>query len=329
MKSNDPEIKEVPTLTEFCRSEKRAAHLLEEWYTQRNQILRYPGLSSGEVTMENIPITEKLVVWWKCKNGHAWQDTVAERVKNVIDGSDRGCIFCQKETISREKYLYDYCSAPVPVGEIDVSHLLAEWDSEKNGSLTPKDVRTVAYIKVWWKCSRGHSWQALVANRVKAGVGCPYCGNKQVLAGFNDFASRFPAIAAEWDTEKNQCLPDTVSAMSNRRVWWRCSRGHSYEKMISNRTQQGQGCSLCAAMDGKKGSMRIVGYNDFATTHPHLLSEWNYEKNGALKPTDLKAGSRRSVWWICPAGHEWETPLSRRTGKRKIGCPFCAGKYKI
>ena len=55
-------------------------------------------------------------VWWKCKNGHSWQ----QRAYVVADGS--GC---------------PYCSGLVPVpGETDLAtthpDLLQEWDYEKN-----------------------------------------------------------------------------------------------------------------------------------------------------------------------------------------------------
>ena len=113
-------------------------------------------------------------------------------------------------------------------------------------------------------------------------------------------------------------------AMSSRRVWWLCAQGHSYEKIISNRTKQGQGCPVCRALAGEKGSMLIVGVNDLVTTHPDIALEWNDERNGDLKPTDVKAGSRDVVWWKCRNGHEWQAPVARRTGKRRIGCPGCS-----
>ena len=31
--------------------------------------------------------------------------------------------------------------------------------------------------KVWWKCSKGHLWDASVANRIKQG--CAYCAGKR------------------------------------------------------------------------------------------------------------------------------------------------------
>ena len=52
--------------------------------------------------------------------------------------------------------------------------LVAEWNYEKNNGLTPVDVMPNSSKKVWWRCSKGHEWQARVADRNK-GRGCPIC----------------------------------------------------------------------------------------------------------------------------------------------------------
>ncbi len=44
----------------------------------------------------------------------------------------------------------------------------------KNGDLTPAEVLPGSHRKVWWRCDRGHVWQADINSRVK-GSGCPVC----------------------------------------------------------------------------------------------------------------------------------------------------------
>lgn len=61
--------------------------------------------------------------------------------------------------------------------QVERPDLAKEWDSEKNMPLTPSDVTTGSSKKVWWKCSKGHSWQSVIANRVRWS-GCPYCNNR-------------------------------------------------------------------------------------------------------------------------------------------------------
>ena len=69
------------------------------------------------------------------------------------------------------------------------------------------------------------------------------------------------------------------------------------------------------------------GVNDLQTTNPELVSEWDYEKNGELKPSDVLYGTNKKVWWKCSKGHEWlSSPHNRRNGN---GCPYCSGRLPI
>jgi hypothetical protein len=56
----------------------------------------------------------------------------------------------------------------------------SEWD--------PSSLTRSSNKKVTWKCDLGHIWNASVNNRAR-GDGCPYCGGKKVLKGFNDLAT--------------------------------------------------------------------------------------------------------------------------------------------
>ena len=72
--------------------------------------------------------------------------------------------------------------------------------------------------KVWWRCEKGHSWQATIASRA-SGCGCPVCANRKILPGFNDFATTHPALAAEWHPTKNGDLtPQKISYGYDKKV---------------------------------------------------------------------------------------------------------------
>ncbi len=43
--------------------------------------------------------------------------------------------------------LYDFCTGH------EQTHLLAQWDGERNAPLTPKDVTYGSHQKVWWYCA--------------------------------------------------------------------------------------------------------------------------------------------------------------------------------
>lgn len=46
-------------------------------------------------------------------------------------------------------------------------------------------------------------------------------------------------------------------------------------------------------------------------SHPHLLSQWNYEKN-TRKPDELTHGSEHLAHWICDHRHQWEATVFNR-----------------
>ena len=134
--------------------------------------------------------------------------------------------------------LYDYC-----MKNEDKRYLLDEWDSNKN-TLSPIDVTLGSSIKVWWKCDKNHPFEAMISNRVK-GTKCPYCSGKKVLKGFNDLCTTHPELIKEWDFDKNILRPDEVSKGSNKVVWWKCKKGHSFQQRISHRALNGSGCVIC------------------------------------------------------------------------------------
>lgn len=54
-----------------------------------------------------------------------------------------------------------------------------------------------------------------------------------------------------------------------------------------------------------------------------LVSEWDFELNGDLDPTQIARWSWKKHWWRCPNGHSYHSaPATRSKGR---GCPYCAG----
>ena len=189
-----------------------------------------------------------------------------------------------------------------------------EWNYEKNVNLKPENFSVNSNKKIWWKCQKGHEWQARISSR-SSGNGCPYCSGQKILKGSNDLQTVNPILAKEWNYEKNKGLtPEDVMPSSTKKVWWKCSQGHEWEATIGSRNS-GNGCPYCS------GRFAIKGKNDLQTINPHLAEEWNYEKNNGLTPTDVMPNSGKKIWWKCCEGHEWQAKIqSRNNGS---GCPIC------
>ena len=195
--------------------------------------------------------------------------------------------------------------------------LAKEWNYEKNGLLNPQYIPQNSGHKVWWKCEKCHEWQAVIASR-NQGLGCPYCSNKKVLAGYNDLLTLNPQIASEWHPTKNgELKPQDFIIGSGKNVWWECKEcGYEWETSISNRTKaKGTGCPCCA------NRIVVIGRNDLATAYPLLTKEWHPTKNGTLSPSMVTCGSHKKVWWKCSKGHEWQAIIYNRS--KGSGCPVC------
>ena len=199
----------------------------------------------------------------------------------------------------------------------DNKELMKQWDYEKNKSLDLDKLTSGSSKKAWWKCEKGHSYDATIKSKTIGNLKCPICYNRRILKGYNDLATTNPELLSEWDYKKNTISPDEITAGAEKMIWWICSKGHSYQSFAYNR-KKGVGCPYC---DGKKV---LVGYNDLASTNPDISKEWDYKKNGNLKPTDITAGSHKKVHWKCQYGHEWIASVKERNMGQN--CPYCSNK---
>jgi hypothetical protein len=174
-------------------------------------------------------------VWWKCDEGHEWQAAIYTRKKN-------GCPHCSGRIVEKSKRLPS-----------THSQLVKEWDYEKNGDLKPEDFSRGSSKRVWWKCEKkGHSFDAKISNRAILNRNCPYCTNKKVCDD-NCLQNLYPKIAKEWHPTKNGDLaPNSVVYGSNKKVWWKCKKGHEWQSPIGIRTSRGTGCRECYKQSKKK-----------------------------------------------------------------------------
>ena len=286
---------EIDSLREYMEKEKSLlssnSFLSSQWHYEKN----------GKLKPEHCSIGSGKKVWWICEKGHEWQAVINSRIRG------NGCPYCAGHKVIK--------------GQTDLQTvnpaLANEWNYEKNDGLTPSDILPNSNRLVWWKCCNDHEWQASISHR-NGGTGCPYCSGRYVIKGVTDLQTINPILAKEWDYDKNSGLrPVDVSPQSDISVWWKCSKGHEWKTTISHR-YNGRGCPYCA------GRKVLKGYNDLATINPSLKSEWDYGKNGDLKPEQITANSNKKVWWICGKGHEWEAKIQNRNNGR--GCPYCASR---
>jgi len=150
------------------------------------------------------------------------------------------------EALFRE--IISYLPAPLPKDSLEsLNELSLQWDYVKNSPLLPRHFSTGSHHSAYWLCSfKGHSWKTAIAHRALGKkTGCPYCANLKI-ADDNNLAILDPQLAKEWHSTKNgSLLASDVGIKSEKKVYWLCSEGHTYQSIIANRTK-GHGCKYCA-----------------------------------------------------------------------------------
>ena len=216
------------TFRVFCEGQEKG-ELLSQWDAEKNLPL----------TPDDVTFGSHKRVWWRCPKGHSWRAALYSRTT-----LGTGCPVCTgKQALA---------------GENDLATLYpdiaAQWDETKNGTLRPSNVTADSNRRVWWKCEKGHSCRAVIAQRVQRGDGCPYCANRKVLPGFNDLATVQPLVAKQWHETLNGALtPEMVTAGSHKKAWWQCSYGHVWKAAIYSRAGVQQcGCPVCAGKTRRK-----------------------------------------------------------------------------
>lgn len=285
--------------------------LLTQWHPTLN----------GTLTPTDVHAGTSRKVWWIDEFGHEWDASPGHR------SAGQGCPICAGKRVIAG--INDLTTIRPELAE--------EWHPTRN-ELRADQVTPGSGRRAWWLDRHGHEWESTINNR-SWGTGCPICAGHQVLAGFNDLASRNPTLAAQWHPTRNQLRADQVTSFSGLKGWWLDAHGHEWESTIRNRAY-GNGCPVCAEAvwiarrDANPGAKslggnrhRLPGVNDMAATHPELASEWHPSRNGQLTPSDVFAGTSRKLWWRDALGHEWEANgNSRLSGS---GCPICAGQQVL
>ena len=324
--------------------------LASEWNYEKN---------NGLTPMDVMPNSSKKV-WWKCINGHEWQAIIGSRNK------EHGCPYCAGQRIIKGKNDLQTVNPT----------LAKEWNYEKNNGLTPVDVMPNSGQKVWWKCNKGHEWQAVIASRNNE-HGCPVC-NSERQTSFPEYALVYylkeyrldvihsyreqgyeldiyipsKKIAIEYDgylwhkniikkdLEKNyKCKKDGIRlyrireglpSLSDSSIDYVVQRNQKdLSKILAEVLCRIIGTDVDVNLD--RDAIAIENLREYTEkrksilfSNPKVVAEWNYERNGNLKPEHFPANSNKKVWWKCNKGHEWQASIINRNKGR--GCPYCAGK---
>ena len=114
----------------------------------------------NKLSIDNYSHGSNETVLWKCENCQCeYEMRIADKTTKKY-----GCPYCNNRKILKG---FNDLETINPT-------LAKEWNYQKNNELMPIDVTPNSHIKVWWRCSQGHEWQAAICNRNK-GQECPIC----------------------------------------------------------------------------------------------------------------------------------------------------------
>lgn len=224
--------------------------------------------NNGDINPSNISCGSSKEVFWICPICH---HSYLKKVSNRTSPSKRKseskfCPICLGRIIIPG---YNSLKAKFP----DI--IREEWDFSRN----KVDPDTIAphqnKIKHWWICKKGHSYQAVVNNKISNNGGnCPYCSHEKLLFE-NSLSFVNPKLAKEWNYEKNKLTPEKVFANANSYAWWICDKGHKWKAKICNRNN-GKGCPICAKGHHSSFPEQVI-YHYINKMFPDALNGYKYK----------------------------------------------------
>lgn len=139
--------------------------LEEEWDYERN-----------DKKPTNYFPKSKEKVWWKCKNGHIWQNSIDDRVKAVLRNLKKNtptCPYCNHQKASS---VYNLVT--------EFPNIARQWNYCKNGLLHPLEMTPKSNKKVWWICdyNPNHTWADTISNRTSLHRGCSICSREFTIS---------------------------------------------------------------------------------------------------------------------------------------------------
>ena len=213
----------------YCNNKRVCLH--NSLATIAPDAIQYWNHNKNEKAPEQVVAGSNAQAEWKCPVCKLeWQARIDGRTRNMS-----GCPKCS---------LANNFSQPQPTFAEAQPACLAEWEYERNDAkdIYPDKTTLGSGKLVHWICSccpRGqpHHWIATPQARVRKGSGCAVCAGHQACV-CNSLESLFPALALEFDVDRNDFAPSEITAQSHQKVWWRNAKHGSWRQAVHRRTDR-------------------------------------------------------------------------------------------
>ena len=212
-------------------------------------------------------------VWWHCPKCHQeYEATIANRTKQHSN-----CPFCANLRAYEKN-----CLATVR------PEIAAQWHPKLNLPLTPYDVLPGSEREVYWQCKEGYVWKAGIYSRTSSRESrCPDC-----YAKTKDWLADSPLVQIWHPTKNLPRVPEDVTVRSNKMFWWRCKRGHEWQRTPGDLYKMApeRCCPFC-------NDRAVCSDNSLLGRDPELAQEWDTELNFPLTPDQVFYRSGKKYWW--------------------------------
>ena len=269
--------------------------LLKEWDYEKNTILP-----------TQVAEKSNKVVWWICKYGHEYKDAVCTKTMyNII------CPICTRERqISfSEKAIFYY-----------VKQVFSDaTENEKLSCLGGKEVDIfIPSLKVGIEYD-GSFWHRDVNRDLIKDEKCKN-GRVELIRIRENDCPRYDSDSYKiyYDSKfKNNSLTEAINELLKFII-----KRNNTNKTIDVDVDRDYSIILDKYVTGEK--------ENNLSKRPDLIKEWDYEKNGKIKPEFVSLYSNKKVWWKCPkCNQSYLMMVNNRTGSKNSNCPICASKRVV
>ncbi|MBR3288576.1 MAG: hypothetical protein IKI71_02260 [Lachnospiraceae bacterium] len=276
--------------------------IAKEWYQPLN----------GDITPSDVTHGCGKKFGWICPRGHIYTATVLHRT----NGAGTKCPICNsgRQTSFAEQALYYYIKQIFPDAINSYKDIFE--NSMELDIYIPCLKVGIEYDGVYWH----HKKEAIYEREKRKYDVCKNNGIKLIrVREKRKYENEKPAADLCFYLQNDKNDEKALNGIINivfKNIFF-----------IANENKE----NIIPNIDITRDKFEILSYlkgpvkNSLQEVAPELVKEWDFEKNGNLKPDMIASGSSQSVYWVCQTcGYSWKATIYNRV-KMHRGCPKCAG----
>lgn len=269
--------------------------LAKEWNYSRN----------GPLLPTMVTTNSGKKVWWVCSRGHEWQASVDHRTRG------RGCPICLTDRRSSfpEQAIFYYVSQQYACA-LNRYKLNQRYELD---IFIPELNVAIEYDGIYF-----HTSEKSVGREKNKNAAC--YREKILLIRVKEDTKATSVLIQHWNPFLIKIIYNPQKDYSNLQ--------QALDELFHILKKRDDTLNLHVNLENDRTEiLSLLKQSDVADNLeekcPEIATEWNYSRNGLLRPNSFAWASNQSVWWICPQGHEYQAKISNRTVLNR-NCPICA-----